>query len=106
MKIFENGKVHDVTLRIWSNEENGWAFGGTDSSNDVMADPSVLAWDSEAEAYVLIDGETYDEWIGWWNEQCDLYNKRDDSSWFVEGFDQTELDAEWSLNREYVLSED
>ncbi len=105
MKIFENGNVHNVMLRIWSNDECGWAFGGADSSDDVMRDSSIMKWSEEDDAFVLIDGETFDEWYGWWDEQCELYNKRDDSSWFVEGFDADELDAEWSLNREYILSE-
>jgi hypothetical protein len=105
MTIIENGKIHNVTLRTWSNKENGWEFGGTDSSDDVMQDPGVLAWNDDAEAYELIDGETFAEWFAWWNEQCELYNNRDEGSWFVEGFDQDELDAEWAKDLEMVLAE-
>jgi hypothetical protein len=71
-----------------------------------MFDPTVLKWDDEIEAYVLLDGQSFEEWIGWWNEQCDLYNKRDDRSWFVEGLSFDELEAEWSLDREVILDDD
>lgn len=105
MKIIENGIIHEVLLRTWDNNINGFAFGGTDSSADVMFDPSIFRWDADADAYIFIDGETFAEWFGWWNEQCDLYNKRDDGSWFVDGFCDDELSDEWALNREYILSE-
>ena len=106
MRIYDNGVYHDVSLRTWSNSSNDWEFGGTDGSADIMFDPTVLKWDDEIEAYVLLDGQSFEEWIGWWNEQCDLYNKREDGSWFVEGLSFDELEAEWSLDREMILDDD
>lgn len=106
MKIYDNGVYHDVRLRTWSNSSNDWEFGGTDSSADVMFDPTALKWSDEVEAYILLDGQSFEEWFGWWNEQCDLYNKRDDRSWFVEGLSFDELEAEWSLDREMILDDD
>lgn len=106
MVIYDNGKLHTVTLRIWNDAIDDWDCAGADCSDDIMEAPSVMRWEPSLAAYVLIDGETFAGWIEWWSEQVELYNMRDADSWFVDGIFGEDLEAEWERNREYILTYD
>lgn len=104
MKIYINGtnEVRTITLRSWQN--GNWS---PDLFQD-LADDLHRAFPAddaarEAGADCTMDEEEYRETVKFWQTEVELYNARDERSWFVEGLDSEECAAEFARGIEYSL---
>lgn len=107
MKIYiaDTHDVRTITLRSWQN--GSWS---PDLFQDLADDlPREYPADDaarEAGAECTMSDEEYNATVEFWRSEVDLYNSRDERSWFVESLDSEERAAEFARGIEYSLRAD